>query len=256
MLPPLLSLSDDAAKQTFMDIADDATDDSQIGTLLKLTDNVPLAVTLLASVVAYEGCAAVLARWKSETTSLLSEGTDKQLSLERSIMISLSSPCILATPDALRLLSILSILPDGLSDAMLSQVQRPLQEILRCKTSLLRTSLAYLGHDGRLKALVPIREYVRTACPPGVSLMNSLRDYIYDLIKSSKGFRFALASGIVTRLAADMGNIKSLLEFSLNEHTDILHETLVCVLDMAEYTCRANGGPFDLFFSVALASRH
>ncbi|KAJ7289526.1 P-loop containing nucleoside triphosphate hydrolase protein [Mycena rebaudengoi] len=113
-LAPLRPLSNLAAWQTFLDIADDVHDDSSIKELLELTGNLPLAVSLIASVAGSEGCAQALSRWKLESTWMLSDGYDQRSSLDISIMLSYTSSRM--TPGAQQLLSILSMLPDGLAD--------------------------------------------------------------------------------------------------------------------------------------------
>ncbi|KAJ7083751.1 P-loop containing nucleoside triphosphate hydrolase protein [Mycena epipterygia] len=80
-LEPLKPLSYEAARQTFIEIADGFHDSKEIDQLLQLTDNMPLAVDLIAHLVDYEGCSTVLAHWEKEKTSLLSAGHDKQSSL-------------------------------------------------------------------------------------------------------------------------------------------------------------------------------
>ncbi|KAJ7224808.1 P-loop containing nucleoside triphosphate hydrolase protein [Mycena rebaudengoi] len=56
-LAPLEPLSNVAAWQTFIEVADEAHDDASIKELLELTGNLPLAVSLIASVAGSEGCA-------------------------------------------------------------------------------------------------------------------------------------------------------------------------------------------------------
>ncbi|KAJ7114026.1 hypothetical protein C8R44DRAFT_740886 [Mycena epipterygia] len=148
-----------ATHQTFVAIAEDFHDNKDITTLLSLTNNMPLAVDLMAHLVDQEGCGDVLARWETEKTSLLSEGHDKRSNLDISITISLSSPRL--SCGAKDLLSLLSILPDGLSDAELLQSKLPIKNILECRSMLLRTSLAYEDDRKRLKSLVPIQEYMQ-----------------------------------------------------------------------------------------------
>ncbi|KAJ7607385.1 hypothetical protein FB45DRAFT_764196, partial [Roridomyces roridus] len=113
-IPPLEPLSFDAAHSTFMDITDANEQDAiHIAELLSLSGNLPLAVTLVASVALSEGCQTVLSRWKQERNiSPLSDGFDKHTSLETSLRLSLSSPRISSRPGALQLLSLLSLLPD------------------------------------------------------------------------------------------------------------------------------------------------
>jgi hypothetical protein len=84
--------------------------------------------------------------------------------LDASISLSLSSPRI--TSDSKELLSLLSILPDGLSDIELVQSNLPIPNILGCKAALLATSLAYQDDKKRLRSLVPIREHIQQFSPP------------------------------------------------------------------------------------------
>ncbi|KAJ7469528.1 P-loop containing nucleoside triphosphate hydrolase protein, partial [Mycena latifolia] len=177
-LPPLNPLADQAARQTFIDITDNDHDNEEITQLLELTDNMPLAVTLLANLVDYEGCSTVLHRWKAENTYVLSEGHHKSSNLNSSIAISLSCPRM--TSGAKNLLSLLSILPDGLSNVELLQSGLPVPDILTRKAVLLQTSLAYTD-SMRLKVLVPIREYMQHMHPPSPSLVQPLRKHFQSL---------------------------------------------------------------------------
>ncbi|KAJ7442862.1 P-loop containing nucleoside triphosphate hydrolase protein, partial [Mycena latifolia] len=178
-LSPLKPLTDHAARQTFIDITDNDHHNEEITQLLELTDNMPLAVNLLANLVDYEGCSSVLARWKTENTNMLSEGHDKSSNLNSSIAISLSCPRM--TPAAKDLLSLLSILPDGLSNVELLQSVLPVPDILTCKAVLLQTSLAYTN-SMHLKVLVPIREYMQHMHPPSPSLVKPLRKHFHSLL--------------------------------------------------------------------------
>ncbi|KAF8215040.1 hypothetical protein K438DRAFT_1749140 [Mycena galopus ATCC 62051] len=156
-LRPLIALSLDAAHQTFIEIAGETHDNTEVNELLKITDNVPLAIQLVAAVAAFEGCWPTLGHWEVERTNMLSSGYDKCSNLEISIKLSLSSPRMLSSPNALELLSLMSILPDGISDLDLVQSKPPIPDIFKCKTTLIRTSLAYVDHSGKLKVLSPIR---------------------------------------------------------------------------------------------------
>ncbi|KAJ7692507.1 P-loop containing nucleoside triphosphate hydrolase protein, partial [Mycena olivaceomarginata] len=163
-LKPLTPLSNAAAWQAFVDIADNQHELSKVQQLLDITGNLPLAVSLMANVVGYEGCDQTLSRWNEENTLLLSDGYDQRSSLDTSIMLSYSSPRM--TCGAKELLSLLSILPDGLSDADLVQGQLPLENILSCKSTLIQVSLAYVDDTKRLKCLVPIGQFIQRVHPP------------------------------------------------------------------------------------------
>ncbi|KAJ7102934.1 hypothetical protein C8R44DRAFT_746900 [Mycena epipterygia] len=141
--------------KTFIEIADDFHDSKDIDQLLQLTDNMPLAVNPIAHLVDYECCSDVLLCWETEKTALLSSGNDKRSSLDASIDVSLASPHMMSSPGAKDLLSLLSILPDGLSDIELFQCNLPIQNIMGCRAILLGTSLAYYDDKQQLKSLVP-----------------------------------------------------------------------------------------------------
>ncbi|KAJ7254876.1 P-loop containing nucleoside triphosphate hydrolase protein, partial [Mycena rebaudengoi] len=178
-LVPLKPLSNVAARQTFMDVADDGHDDGSIKALLELTGNLPLAVSLIASVAGSEGCAQALSRWKLESTRMLSDGYDQRSSLDISIMLSYTSSRM--TAGAQELLSILSILPDGLADADLVQAKLPIPDILACKATLIKTALAFIGQDQHLKVLVPIREHILHIHPPADALKLKLREHFHQI---------------------------------------------------------------------------
>ncbi|KAJ6480893.1 P-loop containing nucleoside triphosphate hydrolase protein, partial [Mycena sanguinolenta] len=177
----LQPLSDNAAQQTFMDVTDGSYAIEDFGQLLSFTDNMPLAVDLLAHLVDYEGLESVKTRWETEKTSILSLGYDRKSNLNASINLSVSSPRI--TSDSKDLLSLLSILPDGLSDAELVQSELPISNILSCKAILLATSSAYQSSNKRLLVLMPVREHIQQVLPLSPSLVHCLQKHFYALLK-------------------------------------------------------------------------
>ncbi|KAJ7439090.1 P-loop containing nucleoside triphosphate hydrolase protein, partial [Mycena latifolia] len=208
LLPPLAPLSDAAAQQTFLDITGDFHDNREVNELLQLTDNMPLAVNLLAHLVDYEGCSRVLSRWKTEKTSLLSEGHNKMTSLDASISMSLSSPRM--TSGAMELLCLLSLLPDGLSDIELIQSNLPINNILTCKAVLLQTSLAY-SDKTRLKVLAPIREHMQQLCPTSSSLTQPLQHYFQSLLELYRNYGGVQTKGVINQITSNLGNLHQML---------------------------------------------
>ena len=97
-MPPLKSIEQSAAQQTFDDITDGIHDPEEVNKLLLLTDNMPLAINLIAHLADLEGCLNVLSRWEKEKMSLVSEGYDKGSNLNLSISLSLSSPRLKSLP--------------------------------------------------------------------------------------------------------------------------------------------------------------
>ncbi|KAJ7457824.1 hypothetical protein FB451DRAFT_1183144 [Mycena latifolia] len=92
-------------------------------------------------------------------------------------------PRILSLPESRELLSLLSILADGLSDTELLQSKLPIDNILACKAMLLHTSLAYLDDQKRLKSLVPIREYIQRTQTPMAHIVQPLLQHFQELLE-------------------------------------------------------------------------
>ncbi|KAJ6582623.1 hypothetical protein DFH09DRAFT_287520 [Mycena vulgaris] len=231
-LPPLEPISILASRQTFVDIADEPMFDEEpaVAELIELTGNLPLAVRLLANVASSEGYLGALARWKSENIALLSDGYDKRSNLERSISISLTSPRIKSNPHALDLLSLISLLPDGISEDELLASHVPLPRIPHCKSSLLQTSLAFLV-DGRLKTLSPIRDYIRSAHPAGIIITRPLRTYFQDLLRVWETY-YGLSKDLVPQLTSHLGNIHSLFLDSMTREVSTQVEIGTSILTL------------------------
>lgn len=236
-LPPLEPLSTSAAREMFMDIADDFHDAKQIDQLLNLTDNMPLAVDLIAHLVDYEGCSSVLTRWETEKTSLLSTGHDRKSNLDVSIEISLSSPRISSSPGAMDLLSLLSILPNGLSDFELIQSDLPIQNVLACKAVLLSTSLAFSDDKNRLKSLVPIREHMQYSHPVALSVVQPLRKHFHALLNLYRTYRGSnQAVNRVNQITLNFANLHQVLLRGLNPENPDLTDTIKCTIALNNFS--------------------
>ncbi|KAJ7888451.1 hypothetical protein B0H13DRAFT_2277398 [Mycena leptocephala] len=213
-LAPLKPLEQAAARQTFIDIADNTHDPRELDKILSLTDNMPLAINLIAHLVDSEGCSYILSRWEEEKTSLISDGYDRTSNLDLSISLSLSSPRL--NPNSKNLLSLLSMLPDGLSDVELVQSRFPIDNILGCKVALIRTSLAYSDEHKRLKVLVPIREYMQKIQPPGDCLIRPLLKHFQELLEFFMKYQGnESCSSTVARVSSNYSNIQSVLQNGL-----------------------------------------
>jgi hypothetical protein len=222
-LPALKPLELDAARQTFIDIADNTHDPKEVDKVLSLTDNMPLAISLIAHLVDSEGCSHVLSHWEEEKTSLISDGYDRTSNLDLSISLSLSSPRL--NPHSKDLLSLLSMLPDGLSDVELVQSKLPIDNLLCCKAALVGTTLAYSNEHKRLKALVPIREYMQKIQPPGDHRIQPLLKHFQDLLEFYMEHRGNhLSSTTVARVSSNYSNIQNVLQNGLQQgHPDLVN---------------------------------
>jgi hypothetical protein len=165
----------------------------------------------MASIASFEGYSSTLARWNTENTALLSEGSDKRSNLETSITLSLSSPRLSASPHAKNLISLLSLLPEGITPRDIIAAKVPIPNVLQCQSVLLSTSLAYIDVKGQLKVLSPVREYIRQAYPPSHCLYKPLRTYFQELLELWES-RCGLPSGkIAQELGGHLGNIHQLI---------------------------------------------
>ncbi|KAJ7773918.1 hypothetical protein B0H16DRAFT_1304144 [Mycena metata] len=242
-LPPLLPLVQDAARKMFIDIADDKHPLEEIDQILSLTDNMPLSISLLAHLVDMEGCKEILSRWEVEKTSLISDGSDKRSNLEFSISLSLSSPRIASTPQAQDLLALLSLLPDGLSDAELKQINFPITDILGCKAALLRTTLAYTDSHKRLKVLVPIGEYMGKLFPPTDQMIQPLLKHFREPLESYT-VAFGASSGVflIDRITSNYTNIQNILQSGLRREYPNIVDVAYCVCDFNVFSRHISHG--------------
>jgi hypothetical protein len=220
----------------FADIADDGHSQKEVDQILSLTDNMPLAISLLAHLADNEGCSTVISRWETEKTSLISNGFDKRSNLNMSISLSLLSPRIQLFPHSQDLLSVLSMLPDGLADVDLDQSKLPLENILACKAALKSTALAYSDEHKRLHVLVPIREYLQQHQPPGDLLIQFLFEYFEKiLIFYSEYGGTQSGSSIVTRIKSNYTNIQNVLQWGLKQKQPILSNSIYCVCYLSRF---------------------
>ncbi|KAJ7289659.1 P-loop containing nucleoside triphosphate hydrolase protein, partial [Mycena rebaudengoi] len=233
---PLEPLSYVAAWQTFLDVADDGHDDGSIKKLLELTGNLPLAVSLIASVAGSEGCAQALSRWKLESTQMLSDGYDQRSSLDISIMLSYTSSRM--TPGAQQLLSILSMLPDGLPDADLVQAKLPIPDILACKATLIQTALAFVGQDQHLKVLVPIREHILHTHPPANPSKLKLREYFHQILDLWNQFKNLNVTDIHPQIARNLGNFNTVLHDGLEPEGPDIVQNIQSILFLNQFYIR------------------
>ncbi|KAJ7467660.1 hypothetical protein FB451DRAFT_1369314 [Mycena latifolia] len=209
-LAPLKPLSDLAARDTFFAITEDVHDSKDVDQVLSLTDNMPLAVDLIAHAVDWEGsCSAVMARWKSEKTSLLSAGNDRKSNLDTSITISLSSSRM--STGAKDLLSLLSILPDGLS------------------------------------AVELVQKHMQCFYPPSPLLIHPLQKYFHELVDLYQQYpRTQQGAGRISHLSSNVRNMYELLLRGLNQDNPYLPETINCTFSLRHFMPTVHAGYFHL----------
>lgn len=187
--------------------------------LLQALDYVPLAIHLLVHVSVGLLPHQVLGRWQEERSSMLCiNGTtsDKLESADVSISLSIVYLNIERNPEAIQLLGMLSLLPDGL----LRWHERPklivqsfglvfsVMDILR------KHALVYTAGD-KLGVLSPIRHFVLCHHPADAQYVHSMYSVFWDFVEThttndlGPGFR---------ALQPDMGNIGNLVQHAASMH--------------------------------------
>jgi hypothetical protein len=123
---------------------------------------------------------------------------------------------MLSSPNAKNLLILLSFLPDGLSEAdMLSRDVLDIPNILKCRETLVRTSLAYVD-QGRLKALTPIRQYMKGVYPPPHEAVERLHRHWDSLLTLWKSHKELPSRELVSRVTSNLRNIDSVTQIALS----------------------------------------
>ncbi|KAJ7905311.1 hypothetical protein B0H14DRAFT_2167094, partial [Mycena olivaceomarginata] len=160
-LPQLGPLDVPSARRAFLALSDCLEDDPWIDPLLTAIDCVPLAIALMANLAdGIETPETLIARWREEHSSLLHRTPDRRSSLDISIGISLNSQRMKAVPEALTLLSLISLLPDGVNNSELAAIFPSIGKSRRALSTLWQTSLAYNDGHNRTRVLSPIRAHM------------------------------------------------------------------------------------------------
>ncbi|KAF9470553.1 TPR-like protein, partial [Pholiota conissans] len=114
LLLPLSTLSLEGAQEIVAKIASENTINEFIVRLLKAIDGIPLAITLVATLLRDgEDSESLWTRWSTDSTQIINVGDDRQSNLDRSISLSVNSSRMAKNPEARLLLAALSLLPDG-----------------------------------------------------------------------------------------------------------------------------------------------
>jgi hypothetical protein len=129
------------------------------------------------------------------------------------------------------------MLPDGLADVDLIQSKLPLENILKCKTALKSTALAYSDQHKRLKVLMPIREYLQQHHPPGYHLVQGLLKYLEKMLKFYSVYNGTQScSSTISRIKSNLTNIQNVLQWGLKQKQPTLSDSIFCVCYLNQFT--------------------
>ncbi|KAF9463032.1 hypothetical protein BDZ94DRAFT_1259920 [Collybia nuda] len=209
-----------AAHMTFSTIVPALGDDPNLDELLKCVDCLPLAVTLLAAVAEGEPSVEnILARWRVEKTRFVKDGSGntQRGSLEASIEVSIQSARMKSEPTALQLLSLLALLPNGISVADTQTPALGLRPSALGAVSMLRkVALVYDDSaNSRIRVLSPIQIYVSSQYPPSPILLKSLQAHYAGISQLGKKIGKRDGEDALPKLKSEAENIQAIVEHAL-----------------------------------------
>jgi len=228
----LTRLDDDSAREAFLEIAGkEFADDPRVRDLCKELEGVPLAITLMALAAQGESdLEGIWSRWQSERTAMLKrdKGDHPLTSLDLSYQISIHGDRM--NPEARELLSVLSLLPDGLAHQDLPEIH---PHGHRAASTLRKVGLAF-DEAGRLRVLAPLREHVTKKYPPEKDALDPVVSHFVELALEH-GDTVGREGGAeaVQRLSQEVGNVEAMLIRALTREAS--EETIQASVDWGEF---------------------
>jgi hypothetical protein len=116
---------------------------------------------------------------------------------------------------------------------------------------LIRTALAFSDEHQRLKALVPIREYMQKLKPPGNHLVWPLLKHFKELLELFVEYRGTQSSSAtVARLSSSYSNIQNILWNGAQQgHPDLVN-TIYCACDLNFFSELIGRGPISFIAHI------
>ncbi|KZP29403.1 TPR-like protein [Athelia psychrophila] len=221
------ALSPTSAKDTFLAIhgqlpSGSNSDNEVLCELLKELDYVPLAIHLLAQVSRGFEPTFMLKRWRQRKTQMLrletgARALDRLESVDVSISLSMESLHANRNPEAIQLLGMLCLLPDGLLrwQERLEVIEKTFGTATSDLLLLRKFALIYTAGD-KLGVLSPIRHFVLQHYPPDSQHVQCMYDIIWELVHTYAMVGFGPEfSGAVDALSPEMGNIGNLIDHAV-----------------------------------------
>jgi tetratricopeptide (TPR) repeat protein len=199
------------AQQLFLSVAGKHfAKDPDMANLVAGMDGVPLAIELLGHAAQGQpNLRSVRERWRHRSVAILQRngGQTRELSVSVSIEASIRNPYM--TPKALRFLTILGQLPDGLAH---TDFRALLADDAEDAAATLRQLGLAFDENARLRTLAPVREYVAQSYPPSDhDLLQVVRHYCE--LAGKEGWQVGSQGGArsAQRLLSDTGNLNLML---------------------------------------------
>ncbi|KAF7972920.1 hypothetical protein HWV62_16572 [Athelia sp. TMB] len=228
-----------AINTAFTDVSDD--DNAVLDELLKELDYVPLAIHLLAQISLGLSAAFVLKQWREQRTSLLSldpSTQDKLESIDVSIALSVTSLDVTRNPQAIQLLGMLCLLPDGLLhyEERLAIITRTFLTSMSDFFLLRKLALVYTS-GSKLGVLSPIRHFILAHHPPDTQHAQCIYGIFWKLVDTYALVKYGSDfHDVIKALGPEAGNIASLVEHAAQH--DPADRTLEVAINMSWHLYR------------------
>ncbi|KAK0506758.1 hypothetical protein EDD18DRAFT_1273820 [Armillaria luteobubalina] len=182
------------------------SDEEVVKELVKELEGWPLAITLMAYQAKILSPKILSKCWCQEKTYLLQRpGTQahRLSSVDISIKITLQSQLLLSEPNALKLLSVLCYLPNGIPTWM-SLIHKMLSDLptrTLIVSKLLQSGIIYKDNKDGLKLLQPIQEYLKTyweqpdmsiKAQIGIFYLNEIKHRNFKNTNSGENIKFGI----------------------------------------------------------------
>ena len=221
--------------------------DPDLLALLQEMEGVALAVKLLAKQAEGVDLEITLQRWREERMAMLQTGCDQDSNLAVSIEVSLKSPRL--SKEALRFLSVLALLPAGLTEKHRGAIFPWSAAAL----ALLQKAALIEREGQRWRLLVVIREQVRTTRPPQEEDKKKLLEFYFSLAQRL-GPQVGKANGreAFNQLFEEIDNIERLLLMALEvKDTEVAIAAALQVSDFVRFSGRSSAQPLEKAREVA-----
>ena len=231
----------EAALETFRDRAGSrlvGPDEDIAKELLAAVDHMPLAVTLLGQ-LARRGTpvSELLDRWNSEHSALLSTyNVGRMDNAEVSVKLSITMVSAAdGSGEALHLLSVCCMLPDGLRPDVLKKMSAHFKQIYRARDTLAAYALISLGTDRVLRTLSPVRHVVLENHPAFPTHRDALQDIYFDIAHRLPVVVDKTFQELSTAAAPEMGNLSSLLLSMVSQPSQKIVDAVIRLTESAGF---------------------
>lgn len=204
-------LADDPARRAFLEVAgQEFATDPRLDDICRALEGIPLAISLMAHQAQGEAnLEGLWSRWQKKHTAILkrADGRHRLTNLEVSYEVSINGSRMTVTEAPRRLLSALSLLPDGIAWRDIPVVFPDNGN--EAAATLRKAGLAF-DEAGRLRVLTTLREYVGREYPPDIESQERVLSHLVDLVSNYAGkVGWEGGAEAAVRLRWEVGNVES-----------------------------------------------